>query len=128
MTEQETGTPEDSSRTNNSGGLGDLELEGLDLAVASPEAGAEEEDKINNTTTEEFPIDGGHEESEQEAIKWDYEEGEKIYEAQPSTALTLIACLLRLAFEASHPLHLWLQHPSHLVTMQDIDQIKHLKP
>lgn len=81
MTEQETGTPEDSSRTNNSGGLGDLELEGLDLAVASPEAGAEEEDKINNTTTEEFPVDGGHEESEQEAVKWDYEEGEKIYEA-----------------------------------------------
>lgn len=94
MIEEELGSPEASSLIKILvDGLGELESEGLDLAVTSPETMKEEEDKINNTATEEVRQDGGHEESEQVTDEWDYKEGEEIDEAQPSTTLTTRASL-----------------------------------
>lgn len=100
MMEDEPGNPEDSSPTRIiEGVLSDLELDGLELVVASPEDG-EKKEEINNIVVEEVPQADGHEENEQEFFNGDHEEGEEIDKAQPSTPPTIIASLSGPLLEA----------------------------
>lgn len=70
--------------------LGNLEQEGLKPIITPLEVGKEEEDElISDATTIEVPRDRGREESEQEVVEGDHEEGEEIEEAQPSRPPTI---------------------------------------